>query len=569
MPSPSRQEVLETLSRGVDVLVVGGGITGAGVALDAASRGYRVGLVERRDFASGTSSRSTRLVHGGIRYLPQGHLGLVREALRERQLLLRLAPHLVRPLGFLIPLYRGTRRPLGMRLPRWLAPLAPVGVGVGLWAYDLFSRDPRLRHRRLSAQEVHDLVPDLRPEGLRAAFLYWDGQTDDVRLTHAVLSTARALGACTVNYVEVVGFERTDGRIRAAGVVDRLTGRTAEVPVRWVVNATGIWAERVAALAGQSPVRIRHSKGVHLVLRPHAVRASAALVIPETDDGRLAFLVPWEGRLVLGTTDEPYEADLDEPPVTRADADYLLDHANRYLRARLRAEDVTAVYAGIRPLVSRPGVSTAALSRDHVVVASESGLVTVTGGKLTTYRRMAEDTVNAIARMEGRTRSCRTHSLPLAGAEGLEEARAELARSPLEPDQTEHLLAAYGGSAREVLAVLQESPHLSVRLVPGLPHLAAEVVYACRRQYAVTLADCLYLHTRLAALDAAAADVAAPQVAELMAQELGWTPDEVDRQLRHYRELRARQDSWRVGIGETQEREAGRASAGLSAGSAI
>ena len=561
MRSPSRQEALETLSLGVDVLVVGGGITGAGVALDAASRGYRVGLVERRDFASGTSSRSTRLVHGGIRYLPQGHLGLVREALRERQVLLRLAPHLVRPLGFLIPLYRGTRRPLGMRLPRWLAPLAPVGVGVGLWAYDLFSRDPRLRHRRLSAQEVHDLVPDLRTEGLRAAFLYWDGQTDDVRLTRAVLSTARALGACTVNYVEVVGFERVGGRIRAAGVVDRLTGRTAEVPVRWVVNATGIWAERVAALAGEPPVRIRHSKGVHLVLRPHVVRASAALVIPETDDGRLAFLVPWEGRLVLGTTDEPYGADLDEPPVTRADADYLLDHANRYLGVPLRAEDVTAVYAGIRPLVSRSAGSTAALSRDHVVVASESGLVTVTGGKLTTYRRMAEDTVDAIARMEGRPRSCRTHGLPLAGAAGLDEARTQLERSPLEPDQRAHLVAAYGGSATEVLALVEESPELAVRLAPGLPHLAAEVVYACRRQYAVTLADCLYLHTRLAVLDSAAADLAAPQVAELMARELSWTPEEVDRQLRHYRELRARQDTWRVGSGQTEEQEARRASA--------
>lgn len=544
MRAPTREHVLESLSEGVDVLVIGGGITGAGVALDAATRGYRVGLVERRDFASGTSSRSTRLVHGGIRYLPQGHVGLVREALRERQLLFRLAPHLVRPLGFVVPLYRGSRRPLGMRLPAVLRPLAPMGVRVGLVAYDLFSRDPKLRHRTLSSEEARGLVPDLRVEGLRAAFLYWDGQTDDVRLTHAVLATARHFGALTVNYAEVTGFVRTGGRIRAAGVTDRITGRTVEVPVRWVVNATGIWAEQVAALAGEQPVRIRHSRGVHLVLRPDAVRASAALVIPETDDGRLAFLIPWGGRFVLGTTDEPYEADLDFPPVTAQDAAYLLDHANRYLRVRLTASDVTAVYAGIRPLVSRSGGSTASLSRDHVVVASASGMVTVTGGKLTTYRRMAQDAVDAVARLEGQRRPCTTHAVRLWGAEGLEGVAAELESSPLDPDQRQHLLGTYGACAAEVVRLIGEDPALGSRLVEGQPHLAAEVVYACRAEHAVDLADCLYLRTRLAVLDGAAADRAAPAVAQLMARELGWGPEEVARQLGRYRELRERDEAW-------------------------
>ncbi|MER3456365.1 MAG: glycerol-3-phosphate dehydrogenase [candidate division GAL15 bacterium] len=543
----SREESLEALQRGVDVLVVGGGITGAGVALDAASRGYRVGLVERRDFASGTSSRSTRLVHGGIRYLPQGHVGLVREALRERQLLFRLAPHLVQPLDFVIPLYRSTSRPLGMRVPRWLAAVVPVGVRAGLLAYHLFSRDPRLRHQVLSVAEVQQRVPDLRTEGLRAAFLYWDGRTDDVRLTHTVLSTARAHGAYTVNYAEVVGFVRWGSRIRAAGVVDHLTGRSMEVPVRWVVNATGIWAEQVAGLAGEIPVRIRHSRGVHLVLRPEAVRARSALVIPETDDGRLAFLVPWAGRLVLGTTDEPYEADLDQPPVTSQDAAYLLDHANRYLRVPLRVEDVTAVYAGIRPLVSRPAGSSAALSRDHVVVASRSGLVTVTGGKLTTYRRMAQDTLDALGELEGTRRPCRTRSLPLVGAEGLQEAVRVLEASSLEPDQRQHLLSAYGGLAMEVLRLVQEEPALGERLVAELPHVAAEVVYACRREYLVTLADCLYLRARLAVLDSAAADRAAARAARWMARELGWSREEVDRQLAHYARVRSCEERWRAG----------------------
>lgn len=544
----SRQEALDALTRGVDVLVVGGGITGAGVALDAASRGYRVGLVERRDFAWGTSSRSTRLVHGGIRYLPQGHVGLVREALRERQLLFRLAPHLVRPVGFVVPLYRDSRRPLGIRFPTFLQPMIPLGVRVGLLTYDLFSRDPQLRHRVLSSHELEELVPELRPEGLRTAFLYWDGQTDDVRLTHAVLATARAHGAITVNHAEVVGFVRAGGRVRAAMVVDRLTGSTLEIPARWVVNATGIWAERVASLAGPPGFRIRHSKGVHLVLRPGTVRTSAALVIPETDDGRLAFLVPWKGIPVLGTTDEPYDQDLDHPPVTARDVTYLLDHANRYLRVHLRPEHVAAAYGGVRPLVSDSFGPTAALSRDHVVVNPGTGVVTVTGGKLTTYRRMAQDVVDVLAREEGRARPCQTPRIPLAGSAGLEQAAKRLESYPLDPDQTEHLLSTYGSLAVEVAQLVLEEPRLSARLVPALPHLAAEVVYACRSEYAARLVDSMYLRTRLAVLDGPAGDRAARTVADLMARELGWGPDQVEQELAEYQQLRARDEAWRLSL---------------------
>lgn len=546
--SVSRQEALDALTRGVDLLVVGGGITGAGVALDAASRGYRVGLVERRDFAWGTSSRSTRLIHGGIRYLPQGHVGLVREALRERQLLFRLAPHLVRPVGFVVPLYRDSRRPLGIRFPAFLQPLIPLGVRVGLLTYDLFSRDPQLHHRVLSSHELEKLVPELRSEGLRTAFLYWDGQTDDVRLTHAVLATARAYGAITVNHAEVVGFVRAGGRVCAAGVVDRLTGTSLEIPARWVVNATGIWAERVARLAGPPGFRVRHSKGVHLVLQPGTVRASAALVIPETDDGRLAFLVPWRGCLVLGTTDEPYDEDLDHPRVTAQDVLYLLDHANRYLRVRLRPEHVAAVYGGIRPLVSDSSGPTAALSRDHVVVNPGAGVVTITGGKLTTYRRMAEDVVDVVAREEGRRRPCQTPKIPLAGSAGLEHVANRLKSYPMDPDQREHLLSTYGSLALEVAQLVGEEPRLAARLVPTLPHLAAEVVYACRSEYAARLVDCMYLRTRLAVLDGPAGDHAARTVADLMARELGWRPEQVEQELAEYRQLRARDETWRMSL---------------------
>src|SRR3990170_1378822 len=296
MQTISRHEQLQALKRGVDVLIIGGGITGAGVALDATSRGYRVGLVDQADFASGTSSRSTKLVHGGIRYLPQGHIGLVREGLRERTRLLHLAPHIVQPLPFLIPLYAGTRRPLGVHIPAVVRRFAPLGIRAGLFAYDLFAGRPDLRHRALSRAEVERQAPDVRTDGLRAALVYYDGRTDDVRLTHAVLATARAHGAITVNHAVVTGLLRSGDLITGARMTDRLGGAAFDVGARFVVNAGGIWGQRVAELDGAPSFRVRHSNGTHLVLRAGAVGTSLALVIPETDDGRLAFIVPWAGR---------------------------------------------------------------------------------------------------------------------------------------------------------------------------------------------------------------------------------------------------------------------------------
>ncbi len=543
MTTVSRADQMKALSAGVDVLVIGGGITGAGVALDAASRGYRVGLVERADYARGTSSRSTKLIHGGIRYLPQGHIGLVRDALRERTLLLRLAPHVARPLPFVVPLYAETKRPLGISLPAIARPFAPLGVRIGLLAYDTFARSPELRHRVMPRAALERDVPDLRTDGLRSALIYYDARTDDVRLTHSVLATARAHGAATANYTSAVAMTRAGERINGARVEDRLTGQTVDVPARFVVNATGIWAEALAAMDGAPAFRIRHSKGVHLVLRPGAVRGSMAIVIPETDDGRLAFIVPWADRLVLGTTDDAYTGDLDEPAATAADVAYLLDHASRYLKRPLGPADITATYAGIRPLVAAAAGSTAALSRDHHLSISPSGLVTITGGKLTTYRKMAEDTVDAIVARDGGGRPCRTATISLVGSAGLAETKAALEAAPLAADQRAHLLETYGSAAAEVLALIKDDAALGRRLSDGAPVVTAEVVYACRAEQAVTLTDCLYLRTRLAVLDAAAADRAAESVGALMARHLGWDAGEQARQREAYDVMRARERS--------------------------
>lgn len=531
------------------MLVIGGGITGAGVALDAASRGYRVGLVERADYASGTSSRSTKLVHGGIRYLPQGHVALVRDALRERGRLLRLAPHLVRPLAFAIPLYAGARRPLGMRIPALLRPLTPLGIRMGLLTYDLFARDPALRHRTLSADDLAREVPDLRTEGLRAALAYYDGQTDDVRLTHAVLATARAFGTVMVNHAAVTALRHTNGRVTGAVVHDRLSGRAVEVAARFVVNAAGIWAETVAGMDGAPPFSIRHSKGIHVILRPGAVSTRMAVVIPETDDGRLAFLVPWADRLVLGTTDEAYEGDLAAPVATAAEVAYLLDHANRYLRRPLRQGDVVATFAGIRPLVAAAGGATSALSRDHLVASSPGGLVSVVGGKLTTYRKMAEDTVDAVVARDGGGRPCRTAAIALAGADGLDEARRALSQTTLADDQRAHLVETYGGAAATLAALIRDDGALAARLSDGLPLTAAEVVYACTHEQAVTLADCLYLRVRLALIEPDASDRVAGTVAALMAAALRWDAAEARRQREGYERVRAGEERWRAANG--------------------
>ncbi len=513
-----------------DVLVIGGGITGAGVAFEAAARGLSVALVERGDFAQGTSSWSTKLVHGGLRYLPMFDIGQVHEGLEEQNALLRNAPHLVRPLPFLLPLYRGARRPLGLNLPPVLRAGLPLGMAMGLWAYDLLAgRRGARRHRRLGPASAAALVPPLRLNGLRRAYLYYDGQTDDARLTLTVLKTAAGLGAFLANYVEAAGVVAEGGRVTGARLVDRLSGERFTVPARTVINAAGVWAEDVARFAGPPTFRIRRAKGVHLVCSNARLRMHrAALVLPETDDGRIAFIVPWRGVLVVGTTDTECNGAEDEPEITRDDVFYLLDHASRFLTVPLDRRDVIGAYAGFRPLISARSGSSMSLSRRHGVVRSVPGFYSIIGGKLTTFRRMAEDVVNA-ATGRRMTASSPTRVLSLSGAEGLGEALPALrarARGLRLPRATlYHLIRTHGTATAAVLALVEERPALGEPLVRGWPHIAAEVVVAAREEMAVTVADVLLRRTRLAHLLPDQGTGIAARVAALAGEELGWSRD--------------------------------------------
>lgn len=526
----------------LDVLVIGGGITGAGVALDAAARGYRVGLIERGDYASGTSSRSTKLVHGGIRYLPELDFPLVREALIERGRLLRNAPHLVRPLSFVLPLYASSRRPVGLPI----APPAGIGLGAildaGLLLYDLLAGKENVgEHRRLPLADLRERAASLTPDGLKTGFIYYDAQTDDARLTLAVLRAATDRGALLANYAEATGFVRDEaGRVAGVTLRDRIAGDSATIRARHVVNAAGVWAEEVERLAGEAQeLEIAPSKGAHLVFARETLGlADEAVVLPETQDGRIIFIVPWRSRALVGTTDEP---------ATHADAgiaagdeiDYLLAHLNRYLRRPVSPDDIVSTFAGYRPLLRlRRRRTPARLSRTHAVLETEDGLISVSGGKLTTYRRMAQDLLDVIDARERRAVKHPTLRLKLSGAEGLAAARPEIvewgAALGLEPGVVEHLLGDYGTEARDVLALIAAAPDLGSALVAGLPYVRAEVVRAVRAEGALSVEDVLARRTRIALEDRLRGLGVAEDVAALMAGELGWDGAERARQVCAY-----------------------------------
>lgn len=538
-----RQEIREQLEREqFDVLVIGGGITGAGVALDAAARGLRVGLVERRDFASGTSSWSTKLVHGGIRYLPQLDIGLVHEALVERGRLIRLAPYLVEPLPFVLPLYRFNRHPLGLKRtppPGW--PMS-LYVRAGLIAYDLLAGRLSVgRHRRLSPGGVARLVPLLRRDDLFDAYAYYDARTDDARLVMNVLLTAVQHGAVICNYCEVTGFERQNGRLVAALVRDIQDGREFAVRARVFVNATGVHGEEVERLTGDSPqVHIVPSKGVHLVLPRETVELDeAAVVLPETSDKRLLFVVPWGPRAILGTTDTGM-GPLDEPRADDNDIDYLLEHANRYWTRPLSRRDLVSVYAGYRPLIRRGlAESTAQLSRSHVLVEHENGLISILGGKLTTYRHMAEETVDRIAARLGQPRRHVTDRLPLIGTPGLAEARPRLERLAAElgvEASLPMLIHSHGVVAELVLQQIAEDESLKHPVVPDLPYLQAQVVHACRYELAQTLTDALERRVWVLFADWDHGLPALEAISAIMARELGWDEATRHQEIERYRQ---------------------------------
>ena len=474
-----------------DVLVIGGGITGVGIALDAAARGLSVALVEKDDFAAGTSGRSSRLVHGGLRYLEHGELGLVRESLRERGILFRLAPHLVRP----VPMYM-----LAGDLRR------RATYRAGLTAYEMLAAGRNIGyHTSVSAGRVAEAIPGFG--GRSRGFKYFECQTDDARLTIEVARAAQAAGARLANHARVTGL-LGEGRVTGATVTDEMTGQGFEVRARAVVNATGIWAERVAELAaGSGGVRLRPSKGIHLVFAPGAVRTTAAVVAPSAaHDGRYVFIVPWEDRVYAGTTDTPYQGDLDDPPVGDADRDYILA-AVAGLFPGVTSRDVVASWAGLRPLLGQDdaGDTTSSdLSRKHAVFTGPFGLYTITGGKLTTYRAMAEDLVDRVAADLGGSGPCRTREIPLglhgSAAAAVRLARDEVARLGLPPRTAVRLVRRYGDDWRQAARLIGEDASLGEPVADGLPVLGVEVALARSREMALTDQDVYVRRTRLTTL---------------------------------------------------------------------
>jgi len=520
----SRSANLDRLrSQTFDVVVVGGGITGAGVALDAASRGLSTALIEKADFASGTSSKSSKLVHGGVRYLQQREFRLVYENLAERQRLLQNAPHLVTPLPFLIPLF-GQSGVVSKAVAR--------SYSTALWLYDL-TGGIRIgkRHRRVSRGEAVRHLPLLDTDRLVAGFLYFDAQADDARLTLTVLRTAvERHGAAAVNYARVVGFVKNEAG-QVSGVSVRDLEQQGEPPfdvaARVVVNATGVWTDDVRALDAAHPQKsLRPAKGVHVTVPGARFPADIAAVIPVRKDRRSIFVVPWpETNLVyLGTTDTDYEGSLDDPRCTGDDVDYLLGAANAVSSAGLTRADVTGVWAGLRPLLAPPerghvSERTADLSRRHKVWRDADGVVTITGGKLTTYRKMAEDTVDLAVRALGDPgRPCITKTLRLEGAPD----RAPAAAPAGEGDDAARLFRRYGTLAAHVGRLADRQPALAEPVVEGLPYVGAEILYAAREEMATHLVDVLYRRTRAAIQDGRACIRAARAVARIMADELGW-----------------------------------------------
>jgi glycerol-3-phosphate dehydrogenase len=488
-----RQRLAQAVAKRWDVLVVGGGATGLGVALDAATRGYAALVVEARDFAQGTSSRSTKLLHGGVRYLAQGNLALVHDALIERTRLRRNAPHLSNDLGFVIPAYRWWEKP-------WYA--------TGMKAYDLLAgRHSLAPSRSLNAAEVGAALPKLRRQGLAGGVRYVDGQFDDARLALALARSVDDQGGLALNYARVDAFVIEKGRIAGIALVDAETGERHRVAARCVVNATGVFADAVRRLSqpGARPL-LAPSRGIHLVFARRFLPSHDALLVPKTSDGRLLFALPWCGHVLAGTTDTPIQHPDEEPKATAAEIEFVLETLARHLDPAPRAQDILASFAGLRPLVGRAGQGTAELSREHAVEVDAHGLLTVVGGKWTTYRHMAEQIVDRLVPQLGAARpGCATRHLPLHGYARIDAP---------------WWLRGHGSELEAVLALPGADVPLCPRH-PALPYVEAQVRHAVRAEYARHVGDVLRRRTHLLDLDRDAARAALPRVAALMAEELG------------------------------------------------
>ena len=550
-PAERGQAIAAMRDREVDILVIGGGVVGAGAALDAVTRGLRVGLIEARDFASGTSSRSSKLIHGGIRYLEQMNFGLVREALIERGLLLqRIAPHLVKPVKFLYPL----QTPLAER--------AYIGAGMALYdafSYTGFMRPGVPRHRHYTKRQLQKEAPSLDSEKVIGGLAYYDAQVDDARFVSTLARTAHAYGAHVASRVRAEGFLKVGERVVGVQAHDLETGERFEIRAKQVVNATGVWTGDTQAMVGtRGRVRVRASKGVHLVVPRDRFHSTMGLLL--RTERSVLFVIPWGRHWIIGTTDTDWQYDKAHPAATAADIDYILDNVNSVLATKLTRDDVEGVYAGLRPLLAAGEGSTASLSREHHVAHTVPGLVIIAGGKFTTYRVMAKDAIDeAAAALDERVPPSCTDEIPLLGAEGYRAAwnrRAKIARTfGVHRHRIEHLLNRYGVLADELLQIIRDDETMLEPLPGADDYIAAEVRYACTHEGALHLDDVLARRTRISieAWDRGVA--AAPVVASIMADALGWDADRIDREINTYhRRVAAELESQRLPDDESADR---------------
>ena len=509
---PNRDEMLDGVKSEAkywDVIIIGGGATGLGAAVDSASRGYKTLLLEQHDFSKGTSSRSTKLVHGGVRYLQQGNVTLVLEALRERGLLIQNAPHLVRNQSFIVPNYDW-----------WEGPF----YGIGMKVYDMLAGKLGLGpSKNLSREKTLELLPTIESEGLKGGVIYYDGQFDDSRLAINLVQTALDHDATVLNYTKVTGLLKSNNTTNGVKVTDQISGDSFEVNGRVVINATGVFTDDILKMDNEDANNIiAPSQGVHIIIDKKFLPGDSAIMVPHTADGRVLFAVPWHDKIVLGTTDTPVDGPSLEPVAMESEIEFILKHASQYLTGNPTRKDVRSVFAGLRPLVKAgDSKDTASLSRDHTLIVSQSGLVTIAGGKWTTYRKMAQDTIDQAATVAGlNIKECITENLRIHGW--------------LKNVDKKDPLYYYGSDRVSLQKLIDERPELGDKLHERLPYLKAEVVWGVRNELAVSIEDVLARRTRAILLDAPASIEMAPEVARLMAEEAGHDQKWQEEQLKDY-----------------------------------
>lgn len=491
-----------------DICIIGGGATGLGIAVDSASRGYKTILLEKFDFAKGTSSRSTKLVHGGVRYLQQGNIRLVMESLKERGLLKNNAPHLVKNQSFIIPNYKWWENPfygIGLKVYDWMA------GSLGLGPTQFLSKEETLNH-----------LPNLDPEGLRGGVLYHDGQFDDARLAIHLAMTAADHHAAVLNYLPVTGLLKTNNKITGVQACDTFTGKEYEIKSKAVINATGVFTDTIMGWDSASTEKlISPSQGIHLVFDKEFLPAGNAVMIPKTDDGRVLFAVPWHNKIIVGTTDTPVDHPTEEPVPLEKEIDFILSHISRYLAKDPVKEDIRSVFAGLRPLVKGNTKNTASLSRDHHISISDSELITIAGGKWTTYRKMAEDVMEIALHKAGLPEiECKTRSLPVHGYREIKDFNSPLYY--------------YGSDKEKILTMINQDNSLLEPVHSSLPYIKAEIIWAVQHELCMTVEDALSRRTRALMLDARASIESAPRVAKWMADEMSENEAWVQQQIQEF-----------------------------------